>query len=351
MNEKYIKKIEDYANQLEKSPVSWDCGELCDWIEEILQLPEYLVALRKKNISGKKMALIIDSVESLKKLGFTKIGPRRILMQQFNILLSKFSIVLKKPHQKKYSSLEDIKSQSYGLSSLKKKKSYESLFHQNSLNNFKLFSEEEMDPSIIEVMEGCGDIVFQWKSKEVSTWLKGLGLSSLIEVFEKNKIHGDILLDVTENTLKELGITSMGVTKKILNSIERIHPQYFKKKEEQSESNISMKTSTKAIMSKIILKGSNITLNKSIPIKSPQRSPKKKDFFDTERLAKKWDVNLVCNWIESIGFSEYSSNFRKNEIDGSILFKLSKDDLSEIGIESIGHQKKILSEISNLKNC
>ena len=331
MNAMHSKKIQDFANLVKKSPTTWDCEKLCNWIEEILQFPEYLVALRKKNISGKKMVLIIDSVDELKKLGFTKIGPRRILMQQFNYLMSRSTLIKpKKPTERRHLSFDDIKSKIFQKGSTKKSKS-------STSENLLLFSEEEMDPSIIKEMEGCGEKVFEWKSKEVSTWLKGLGLSSLIEVFEKNKIHGDILLDVTENTLKELGITSVGVTKKILNSIERIQPEYIKNKEnKEKEEKEEIITPRKSNTDLFFLQKENQTI--------------KRNSFDIERLAKKWDVNLVCNWIESIGFSEYSSNFRKNEIDGSILFNLSKDDLSEIGIESIGHQKKMLSEINNLKN-
>ena len=335
MNKNYINKIKTFANQVETSPYVWDCEKLCQWIEEILMLPEYTSSLRKKNISGKKMIMLMDTTEELKSLGFQKIGHRKLLIQQLTVLIKKFSQPLpKKNRQKKHLSFEDIKLKFFSTSNPIRTKSVP--FNQIPLDNSNLISEEEMDLSIIKEMEGCGDQVFEWKSKEVSTWLKGLGLSSLVERFEQNKIRGDILLDVTENTLKDLGITSMGVTKKILNSIERIHPQYFKKKEKkEDEEKDEIQKEKEEISSNSKLKNSN---SPRLQITTSKISP------------KKWNINLVCKWLETIGMSQYEPNFRKDEIDGAILLQISQEDLADIGISAFGHRKKIITEISKLKD-
>jgi len=59
-----------------------------------------------------------------------------------------------------------------------------------------------------------------------------------------------------------------------------------------------------------------------------------------------WKTEDVLKWIEEIGYKEYSDLFKKNDIDGIELLKLSENDLKEMGIESIGHRRKIFEKIS-----
>jgi hypothetical protein len=291
--------------------------------------------LKKKGINGKKLSLMIDSNEELRKLGFTKIGHRRLLIQQFKKLINNFTNVKFRKQKKRPFYIEDLK---YKFFSSKSKSSNLT----NSLDSL-IINEEETDQLIIQEIEGCGEKVFQWKSKEVSIWLKALGLSSLVEHFEKNKIYGDILLDVNEETLKDLGITSIGITKKILNSIERIHPEYFQKKakkEKEEEKKQPMKkekvetprSKTKTLFEKL------------------ESTNSQTKCLDIKRLARKWDVSLVCEWLSSIGMTQYVSNFSKNQIDGPLLLTLSQEDLSEMGINSIGHKKLLINQICILKN-
>eukprot|EP01080_Neovahlkampfia_damariscottae_P001742 gene1742-511_t len=59
-----------------------------------------------------------------------------------------------------------------------------------------------------------------------------------------------------------------------------------------------------------------------------------------------WKTEDVLKWIEEIGYKEYSELFKKNDIDGIELLKLSENDLKEMGIDSIGHRRKIFEKIS-----
>ncbi|MCP4690548.1 MAG: response regulator [Desulfobacterales bacterium] len=56
----------------------------------------------------------------------------------------------------------------------------------------------------------------------------------------------------------------------------------------------------------------------------------------------------VFKWLESLKLGRYREAFETNDIDGETLVKLTNDDLKELGIASIGHRKKMLSEINKL---
>jgi class 3 adenylate cyclase len=56
----------------------------------------------------------------------------------------------------------------------------------------------------------------------------------------------------------------------------------------------------------------------------------------------------VGDWLRELGLSQYEAVFRDNEIDGSVLPKLTAEDLKELGVASIGHRRKILSAIEAL---
>ena len=51
----------------------------------------------------------------------------------------------------------------------------------------------------------------------------------------------------------------------------------------------------------------------------------------------------------TIELGEHSAPFRANHIDGSTLLLLSKDDLSALGVASVGHRVRILRAASELK--
>ncbi|CAI2350552.1 unnamed protein product [Caenorhabditis sp. 36 PRJEB53466] len=62
-----------------------------------------------------------------------------------------------------------------------------------------------------------------------------------------------------------------------------------------------------------------------------------------------WTSDEVCAWLSSIGMSEYGSTFRKNDIQGSELMHLERSDILEIGINKIGHVKRLQSAILELR--
>jgi class 3 adenylate cyclase/predicted ATPase len=54
---------------------------------------------------------------------------------------------------------------------------------------------------------------------DVAAWLSGLGLEQYVELFRKNDIDGEILCGMTAEDLKELGISSFGHRRRLLNAI------------------------------------------------------------------------------------------------------------------------------------
>lgn len=55
-------------------------------------------------------------------------------------------------------------------------------------------------------------------------------------------------------------------------------------------------------------------------------------------------------WLNQLGLSEYSCLFREHNITGEHLLDLTQEELEQLGISKVGHQKKLLKEISLLQN-
>jgi class 3 adenylate cyclase len=56
----------------------------------------------------------------------------------------------------------------------------------------------------------------------------------------------------------------------------------------------------------------------------------------------------VAAWLNSLGLPQYTQAFRDNDIDGSVLPKLTADDLKDIGISSVGHRRRLIQAIADL---
>ena len=54
---------------------------------------------------------------------------------------------------------------------------------------------------------------------DVTAWLRGLGLEQYGQLFRDNDIDGEILCGMTAEDLKELGISSFGHRRRLLNAI------------------------------------------------------------------------------------------------------------------------------------
>ena len=57
----------------------------------------------------------------------------------------------------------------------------------------------------------------------------------------------------------------------------------------------------------------------------------------------------IADWLQELGLQQYVAAFHDNDIDGQVLPSLTADDLSEIGVNSVGHRRRILQAIANLR--
>lgn len=58
-----------------------------------------------------------------------------------------------------------------------------------------------------------------WTSDRVSEWLASIGLGHLKELFQEHRISGDILVDLSQTDLSEMGVSALGDRKRILRGI------------------------------------------------------------------------------------------------------------------------------------
>jgi class 3 adenylate cyclase/tetratricopeptide (TPR) repeat protein len=60
------------------------------------------------------------------------------------------------------------------------------------------------------------------------------------------------------------------------------------------------------------------------------------------------DRSNLSEWLEGLGLGRYSSAFSENDIDFSLLPDLTDADLRELGVNSLGHRKRLLAAIAEL---
>jgi SAM domain (Sterile alpha motif) len=53
----------------------------------------------------------------------------------------------------------------------------------------------------------------------------------------------------------------------------------------------------------------------------------------------------IAGWLRGLGLERYEAAFRENEIDETVLPKLTADDLKDLGVGIVGHRRKLLDAI------
>jgi len=57
----------------------------------------------------------------------------------------------------------------------------------------------------------------------------------------------------------------------------------------------------------------------------------------------------VAGWLRSLGLERYEAAFRENAIDDTVLPSLTAEDLKDLGVEIVGHRRKLLDAIGALR--
>jgi class 3 adenylate cyclase/predicted ATPase len=58
----------------------------------------------------------------------------------------------------------------------------------------------------------------------------------------------------------------------------------------------------------------------------------------------------IASWLHGLGLQQYGQAFRDNAIDASVLPELTAEDLRDIGVDLVGHRRKLLAAISALRS-
>ena len=56
----------------------------------------------------------------------------------------------------------------------------------------------------------------------------------------------------------------------------------------------------------------------------------------------------IAAWLRSLGLEQYAPAFRDNDIEAEMLPQLTAEDLSALGVTSVGHRRKLLNAIAAL---
>jgi hypothetical protein len=58
----------------------------------------------------------------------------------------------------------------------------------------------------------------------------------------------------------------------------------------------------------------------------------------------------ITNWLRGLGLEQYASAFHDNAIDAEVLRELTADDLKDLGVNLVGHRRKLLAAIAALRS-
>jgi class 3 adenylate cyclase len=58
----------------------------------------------------------------------------------------------------------------------------------------------------------------------------------------------------------------------------------------------------------------------------------------------------IVVWLRSLGLGKYEAAFRENEIDETVLPRLTHETLKEIGVTAVGHRLKLLDAIAAMRS-
>jgi len=90
--------------------------------------------------------------------------------------------------------------------------------------------------------------------------------------------------------------------------------------------------------------------NLSTPVIAGVAAVKSKIASYKENPPNQWEVDDVCEWLESLGgdFKDYTTRFKESGIDGEMLRNLNEEELEELQVKKKIHRRRVLTSIKNL---
>jgi hypothetical protein len=58
----------------------------------------------------------------------------------------------------------------------------------------------------------------------------------------------------------------------------------------------------------------------------------------------------IEEWLRGLGLQQYVTAFRENNVEAEVLLRLTAEDLKDIGVSSVGHRRKLLEAIAELRD-
>ena len=57
----------------------------------------------------------------------------------------------------------------------------------------------------------------------------------------------------------------------------------------------------------------------------------------------------VAHWLSGLGLGQYAQAFEDNAVDAALLPALTADDLKDLGVGAVGHRRRLLEAIAELR--
>jgi class 3 adenylate cyclase len=67
-------------------------------------------------------------------------------------------------------------------------------------------------------------------------------------------------------------------------------------------------------------------------------------------VTRSWEENVdFATWLHGLGLQQYERAFRENEIDAEVLPRLTAEDLKDLGVNLVGHRRRLPDAIAALR--
>src|SRR5215813_2593723 len=68
-------------------------------------------------------------------------------------------------------------------------------------------------------------------------------------------------------------------------------------------------------------------------------------------MATPWETSVdIAAWLHSLGMQQYEEAFRDNAVEATVLPELTADDLKDLGVNLVGHRRRLLAAIAALRS-
>ena len=159
--------------------------------------------------------------------------------------------------------------------------------------------------------------VLVWDIEQLGTWIDALGLGALAPAFASHNIDGGTVFLLTEDHLRELGLTVVGDRLYFIELLTQLYDDI-----------VSWSTSI----------GIQLATHPVPPLRE----------LGLALQPTAWSVKDVCKVVKAVGLEEYLDLFVEHRIQGDVLFSLTEENLKEMGVDKIGDRLLVTDIVQTL---